>query len=166
MKYYKDASDTVFAYESDGSQDAFIPGDQTLIEEEEADTLRTPAAADMIEAAKTRIHADFEAFYRAQIEDYTGQPYSQAEITSWPMQEAEGWDYIQNGEAAITQWLDAFSIVSGTTKNELALVTTQRVGWYKAMYIGATAMRFNALEAIDALGAEPTQEQLDAILFE
>lgn len=38
MKYYKDASNTVFAYETDGSQDSLIEG-KILITKEEADAL-------------------------------------------------------------------------------------------------------------------------------
>lgn len=40
MKYYKNASNEVFAFESDGSQDAFIKPGLTLITAEQADALR------------------------------------------------------------------------------------------------------------------------------
>ncbi|WP_294609786.1 hypothetical protein [uncultured Gilliamella sp.] len=39
MKYYKNGSDQVFAYEADGSQDEFIPDDQILISEKVAQEL-------------------------------------------------------------------------------------------------------------------------------
>lgn len=42
MKYFKDQSGTVFAFEADGSQDAYIGADLTPITEAEADTLRAP----------------------------------------------------------------------------------------------------------------------------
>jgi len=42
MKYYKDASGTVFAFEADGSQDWAIPEGLTPITQAEADTLRKP----------------------------------------------------------------------------------------------------------------------------
>ena len=42
MKFYKDKKGHVFAYESDGSQDGFIPSDQTQITETEANALRNP----------------------------------------------------------------------------------------------------------------------------
>lgn len=42
MKYYKDANNIVYAYESDGSQDEFIPPELIAITEEEADILRIP----------------------------------------------------------------------------------------------------------------------------
>ena len=105
----------------------------------------------------------FERTYKAYVEGYTGEPYSQAEITSWPMQEAEAWAYIAD-EFAITQWMDAYSAKTGTAKNVIALETTQRVLWYKAIYIGLMAIRYDAIAAIDALGASPTQAGLDAIV--
>jgi hypothetical protein len=43
MKYFKDSGNNVFAYEADGSQDAFILADLVPISEEEADALRFPA---------------------------------------------------------------------------------------------------------------------------
>lgn len=43
MKYYKDENNQVYAYEVDGSQDAYIPSNLTPITIEEADELRKPA---------------------------------------------------------------------------------------------------------------------------
>ena len=42
MKYFKNESGLVFAFESDGSQDDFIPEDLIPISENEADDLRAP----------------------------------------------------------------------------------------------------------------------------
>ncbi|BAN16855.1 tail fiber assembly protein [Edwardsiella phage PEi21] len=42
MKYYKDAFDTVYAYESDGSQDDYIKPELTPITEEEAMRILNP----------------------------------------------------------------------------------------------------------------------------
>lgn len=42
MKYYKDSNNKVYAYESDGSQDAFIKPDLTPISEAEAMELANP----------------------------------------------------------------------------------------------------------------------------
>ena len=58
MKYYKDSIDRVYAYESDGSQDSWIPADLILITEEEADLLRQqsviiPTPIEMWERIKT-----------------------------------------------------------------------------------------------------------------
>ena len=45
MKHYKDAQNNVFAYEADGSQDAFILDGLTAITSEEASALTAPPAA-------------------------------------------------------------------------------------------------------------------------
>jgi hypothetical protein len=42
MKYYKDANNQVYAFEADGSQDAFIPPYLIAITNQEADELRNP----------------------------------------------------------------------------------------------------------------------------
>ena len=42
MKHYKDAQNNVYAYEDDGSQDAFIRPGLTPITKAQADALRTP----------------------------------------------------------------------------------------------------------------------------
>jgi hypothetical protein len=42
MKYYKDTQNQIYAYESDGSQDAWIKPGLTSITEAEADELRKP----------------------------------------------------------------------------------------------------------------------------
>ena len=43
MKYFKDAIGTVYAYEADGSQDAFIAPNLEAITEEDADAIRFTA---------------------------------------------------------------------------------------------------------------------------
>lgn len=42
MKYYKDENNQVYAFEADGSQDAYIPSGLVPISEAEADALRYP----------------------------------------------------------------------------------------------------------------------------
>lgn len=42
MKYYKDKNNEVYAYESDGSQDAFIADDLVLISKQEALAITNP----------------------------------------------------------------------------------------------------------------------------
>lgn len=45
MKYFKDANNKVYAYESDGSQDALIKPGLVSITQQQADALRTAPAA-------------------------------------------------------------------------------------------------------------------------
>ena len=40
MKHYKDSSNQLYAYESDGSQDHLIPDNYVAITDEEADSIR------------------------------------------------------------------------------------------------------------------------------
>ncbi|SEN70567.1 hypothetical protein SAMN05216404_106141 [Nitrosospira multiformis] len=45
FKYYKDQNNQVYAFEADGSQDAYIKPELTLITKAQADALRVPATA-------------------------------------------------------------------------------------------------------------------------
>jgi hypothetical protein len=45
FKYYKDANNQVYAFEADGSQDAYIKPGLTSITKTQADALRTPPTA-------------------------------------------------------------------------------------------------------------------------
>ena len=57
MKYFKNNSGTVFAYESDGSQDAFI-GNKTQLNQVELDALLAPVAPAPIDhATVTKLQA-------------------------------------------------------------------------------------------------------------
>lgn len=52
MKFYKDAQNTVYAYEADGSQDSYILDGLTAITDEEADLLRAKPAEPVPPAAQ------------------------------------------------------------------------------------------------------------------
>ena len=54
MKHFKNADNAVFAYEADGSQDAFILPDLVPITEEEADALRFPPVDPAVALATER----------------------------------------------------------------------------------------------------------------
>ena len=55
MKYYKDTNNNVYAYELDGSQDAFIPTTLIAITESEADLIRNPP----LTSIQIKSNADF-----------------------------------------------------------------------------------------------------------
>jgi hypothetical protein len=57
MEYYKDNDNQVYAYESDGSQDAWIKSGLVPITVGEADALRTPAPEEIAAARKAEIDA-------------------------------------------------------------------------------------------------------------
>jgi hypothetical protein len=50
MKYYKNSSNEIYAYESDGSQDHVIPKDYVAITDAEADQIRTANAQSIFNA--------------------------------------------------------------------------------------------------------------------
>lgn len=49
MKYFKDINNNVYAYESDGSQDAFIKPNLVPITEQEKNALTEPSAQQLLE---------------------------------------------------------------------------------------------------------------------
>ena len=69
MKYYKDAEDTVYAYEADGSQDAYILPGLTPITEDEANALRflPPTAEEIVAARRMEILARLAAIDAASV---------------------------------------------------------------------------------------------------
>ena len=58
MKYYKNSENQVYAFEADGSQDAFIPIGMAPISEAEADALRYPEPAPEEKASAIRQQRD------------------------------------------------------------------------------------------------------------
>lgn len=103
MKYYKDATGKVFAYEEDGSQDAFIEAALTPITQSEADALRKPVLTESELAAAIRADRDVRlaasdwtqlrdvpdataalwATYRQALRDVTSQSGFPSTVT-WP----------------------------------------------------------------------------------
>jgi len=68
MKYYRDpATDDLFAYEADGSQDAFIPAHLVPISEEEANALCAEKERALLEG---RTYAEKRAAEYPPITDY------------------------------------------------------------------------------------------------
>ena len=69
MKHFKDNQNNIYAYESDGSQDAFIQKGLVAITNAEADALRAPTAAQTKQAERNQARADLEVLDRASIRD-------------------------------------------------------------------------------------------------
>jgi hypothetical protein len=158
MKYYKNTNDKVYAYESDGSQDPFIPADQTFISEEEADLLRFPpfTAEQMVEIA----HARITDAYQAAIVDLTAG-YPPEEVASWPKQEAEARAWLLDPET-LTPWINGASIARSINVPNLVALIIRNADNLAPAYGALTGKRQNLRDAIDAL-VNPTQAQLDAI---
>jgi len=67
MKFYKNDKNNVYAFEEDGSQDAFIKPELTQISEAEADQLRAPTAEQIKSAADAATLAELAAIDAASI---------------------------------------------------------------------------------------------------
>lgn len=69
MKYFKDPAGAVYAYESDGSQDAFITTTLTAITEAEADALRAPPSPTFAQLVAAQIGLMYAAYQAAIAQD-------------------------------------------------------------------------------------------------
>lgn len=159
MKYYKDANGVVYAFESDGSQDAHIPGNLTAITNEEADALRAPTAGEMIADAHSRINAAYQAAVNAVTAGYPDN-----EIASWPKQETEARAWLADNNAS-TPWIDGAAASRGLTKAQLVALIIGNADALAPIHGAMTGKRQSLRDAIDALGEVPTQEQLDSIVW-
>jgi hypothetical protein len=148
----------VFAYEGDGSQDAYIPADQTFISEAEADFLRTPVytADQMLEIAHARI---MDAYQVAIVDLTAGYPAD--EVASWPKQEAEARAWLLNNDTP-TPWINGASSARGINVPNLVALIIRNADALAPLYGLATGKRQKLRDQIDAL-VSPTQAQLDAI---
>jgi hypothetical protein len=159
MKYYKDANGAVYAFESDGSQDAYIPDNLTAITNGEADALRAPTTGEMIAAAHSRINGAYESAVNALTAGYPD-----TEIASWPKQEGEARAYLANN-AALTPWIDGAAALRGLAKADLVALIIGNADALAPIHGAMTGKRQSLRDAIDALGDTPTQEQLDVIVW-
>ena len=79
MKYFKDNQNQVYAYESDGSQDAYIKPDLTPISETEAMELANPPPT--AEQLASQIRAERDA--KLQASDWTQGADSPVDKEAW-----------------------------------------------------------------------------------
>lgn len=84
MKFFKNESDEVFAYEHDGSQDEFIRDGLTPITLDELAILQAPTPEKVAEQAKSQALQD----YNQAVEAIIGQ-VPNTELSSWTKQETE-----------------------------------------------------------------------------
>ena len=79
MKHYKDLQNNIYAYESDGSQDAYIKSGLVAITDAEADALRAPAPAQVKQSERNQAQADLEALDRASLREVIAYIASKAD---------------------------------------------------------------------------------------
>ncbi len=159
MKYFKDTSNKVYAYESDGSQDEFIQSRLMPISEQEAIQIVSPplTAAEMRASAHNRINATYEAAVNALTAGYPA-----SEISSWPKQEAEARAWVANNSVS-TPWMDAAVAVRGITKDDLAARIISHADLFSAASGQLSGKGQKLRNQIAAFGDDVAQAQLDAI---
>jgi hypothetical protein len=157
MKHFKDAQNNIFAYESDGSQDAFIRPGLTPITEEELAALRAPTQEQMRDFALVRINAA----YQATIDALTAG-YPVGEVESWAKQETEARAYMADNLAP-TPWIDAAAAARGMEKPELINRIIQKADLFAPFHGYYTGIRQKLEDEINALPGNATQAQYDAI---
>ncbi len=159
-KYFKDVLDNVYAYADDGSEDTFIGSGLTPITLEEADILLAPfvpTSETLIAAAHRRINEAYEA----AVKELTAG-YPDSEISSWDKQETEA-RALYADMNAVTPWIDAAATARGIPRLSFAILIISNANALLPFHGAYTGKRQKLRDEIDALGPEPTQEQLDAI---
>ncbi len=116
-----------------------------------------PTTAEMIAAAHTRINTAYEQAVR----DLTAN-YPDSEIASWDKQETEA-RALYADINAVTPWIDAAATARGIPRLEFAILIISNANALLPFHGAYTGKRQKLRDEIDALGPEPTQEQLDAI---
>lgn len=116
-----------------------------------------PTPAEMKSAALLRINAD----YQSAVEAMTAG-YPEDEVKSWPKQEEEARTWLLNNNA-LTPWIDGAVLGRGITKAELVDKIIANAALFAPAHGELTGKKQKLRDQIDALGANPTQQQLDAI---
>jgi hypothetical protein len=116
-----------------------------------------PSAAERISAAHARINAAYE---KAVKELTAGYP--DREIASWDKQEAEA-RALYADTSAVTPWIDGAAAARGMPRLNLAILIISNANALLPFHGALTGKRQKLRDAIDALGSEATQQQLDAI---
>ncbi len=117
-----------------------------------------PSAARMISTAQARINAAYQAAV-----DVMTAGYPEDEIKSWPKQEQEARAWLASPSEAVTPWIDAAAAARGITKGDLVAKIIDNANIFTVAHGALTGKRQALRDQIDALGNDPTQEQLDAI---
>ncbi len=126
-----------------------LPPQDPVIEE--------PTAAELIAVAHARINTDYEASVNQMTAGYPPN-----EISSWPKQELEARAWTTD-ELALTPWLDAAAVERGIPKSVLVTKVIENANAFAPLHGYLTGKRQKLRDQIEALGAEPTEAQLNAI---
>lgn len=112
---------------------------------------------------KAAAHARINAAYENEVNALTAG-YPQTEIDSWSKQESEARAYIADNDAE-TPWLKSASLARSINMGTLAAMIIQNADALAPLHGALTGKRQARRDAINALGENPTQAQLDAIVW-
>lgn len=159
-KIYPGITEDQFRLQDDGSGPyiSFWDYDQPQPTMEQIiEASQTVVTETAIAAAHARINAEYEARVNALTSGYPPN-----EIASWPKQEAEARAYLAN-PAAPTPWIDNAATLRGISRNHLVSLIINNANALAPIHGMLTGMRQRLRDQIDALGPNPTAQQLDAI---
>jgi hypothetical protein len=159
---YPNIPDTAFSLRDDGNG-PFIEQwrhnlPQPTQEQIDAGVPVVPAApVNLTEAAHTRINIAYDAAVHALTAGYP-----QTEIDSWSKQESEARAW-QLNRSSPTPWIDAAATARDITRDSLAVLILNNANALAPIHGALTGKRQLLRDAINALGPNATQEQLDLI---
>lgn len=153
---YPDIQDSEFSVRDDGDGPYIDKWDYPQPEPTES----AIASAD-IQIAKAAVLARINAAYEIDIRAITSG-YPPHEVDSWTKQEQEARAWAANN-AAVTPWLNAAASTRRIPKAVLASKIITKANIFANVHGQLTGKRQRLEDQINALGNNPTQEQLDAI---
>ena len=158
MPFYKDAQGNLHELD-DKSFEYLLPSGSVEITDAEAAELQKPTAGQAKAVQLEAINVACEKSIAAIKANYPA-----SEVLSWPKQEDEARSYVAD-PGAVTPLLDALAEARGIDKAELARRVILKADAF-AQYSGATIGKRQALEdALNALPADATVEQIAAIAW-
>ncbi|ARO88188.1 hypothetical protein EBAPG3_010580 [Nitrosospira lacus] len=110
-----------------------------------------------IASAHKRINVAYKTAIRQMTADYPAD-----EVISWPKQEEEALAWLANNSEP-TPWIDGAVLGRGITKAEFVDKIIANAVLFAPAHGKLTGKRQKLRDQIEALGAAPTQSQLDAI---
>lgn len=116
-----------------------------------------PTAAERIAAAHARISTAYGTEVGLHIAGYPAD-----EVSSWPKQEREARAWLADN-TALTPWIDGAAVARSLPKADLVALIIGNADALAPIHGALTGKRQLLRDQIDALGASPTQAQLDAI---
>jgi hypothetical protein len=159
MKFFKDSNNTVYAFESDGSQDGFISGNLIAITPLEADQLRSPTKT--IAMLKLEKINEINSGFTTQMATIVNG-YPEFEIASWSKQESEARSVLSNAISS-TPLIDALALARGLDKSELVARIIAKADMFAVVSGQLIGYRQSLEDAVLALPSDCTAEDISII---